>query len=331
MRHLTICDYGCFIGVTSNRLVVKSKDGTYIETPLSRLRSICIEKQGISVSSDLVYACAARGIRIFFLDWRNIAVAALSALNQHGVVAVRIAQLRCINSVFACDIAIQIIYCKLRNQRAVLLYFSKYLNKTKPEISAILQDASKQLASISKKIISIESDGKIEWRETLLGYEGVGASIYWNAIRQSGLFPRSFEKREGRGAIEITNAALNYGYTILESYVWSALDNAGLELYAGIFHKDVVGRASLVLDVMEEYRAWVVDRNIIKLRSQLEEKSLTPVIKKKIIDSIDNTMITKIKWHSKNVKLENVMQRSVYRLVNSFVEGKPYRGIKFKW
>jgi hypothetical protein len=34
---------------------------------------------------------------------------------------------------------------------------------------------------------------------------------------------------------------------------------------------------------MEEYRAWVVDRTIIKLRTQLNGKSdLTPTIKKKI-------------------------------------------------
>ena len=100
--------------------------------------------------------------------------------------------------------------------------------------------------------------------------------VYWRTLRTSGLLPSSFQKREGRGSLEVTNAALNYGYSILEKFCWSALENAGLELYAGLLHVDRPGKPSLVLDFMEEYRAWVVDRNIIKLRARLgKETSLT--------------------------------------------------------
>jgi CRISPR-associated protein Cas1 len=41
-----------------------------------------------------------------------------------------------------------------------------------------------------------------------------------------------------------------------------ALLNAGLEPYCGFFHTTRAGKPSLVLDIMEEYRAWVVDRTI---------------------------------------------------------------------
>ena len=88
-----------------------------------------------------------------------------------------------------------------------------------------------------------------------MGYEGAAATLYWQALRTAGLVPETFLTREGRGSVEIVNAALNYGYAILQSYIWSALDNAGFELYAGFLHRRRPGKPSLVLDVMEEYRA----------------------------------------------------------------------------
>jgi len=130
----------------------------------------------------------------------------------------------------------------------------------------------------------------------------------------------------------VTNAALNYGYSILEKFCWSALENAGLELYAGLLHVDRPGKPSLVLDFMEEYRAWVVDRNIIKLRARLgKETSLTPDLKTEIINGIDATMSAFITHRGKKVRLENIMQRQAYRLAGAMTDGKRYKSIRFKW
>ena len=171
-----------------------------------------------------------------------------------------------------------------------------------------------------------------EWRTVLLGYEGQAAEVYWRTLRTSGLLPSSFQKREGRGSLEVTNAALNYGYSILEKFCWSALENAGLELYAGLLHVDRPGKPSLVLDFMEEYRAWVVDRNIIKLRARLgKETSLTPDLKTEIINGIDATMSAFITHRGKKVRLENIMQRQAYRLAGAMTDGKRYKSIRFKW
>jgi len=60
MRHLTVTEYGQFLGTAGNMLVVKSEAILVLETPLSRLRSITIAKEGVSFSSNLVMACADR-------------------------------------------------------------------------------------------------------------------------------------------------------------------------------------------------------------------------------------------------------------------------------
>lgn len=65
MKHLVVADYGSFLGLDSHRLAVKQGDDTQ-HYPLNRLCSLSIAKRGISISSDLVEALSARGIKVFF-------------------------------------------------------------------------------------------------------------------------------------------------------------------------------------------------------------------------------------------------------------------------
>lgn len=330
MRHLTITTFGSFLGISGNRLIVKESDGRSWETTLSRLRTIRVAKTGVSLSSNLIIACAARGIRLYFVDWRGIGVAAVSGLHQHAVVKVRKAQFNSIETNFASDLAREFIVTKLRNQRAVMLYFNKYLSKTNDQASLQLSYGAElmQLQIDALKGCSLSEN----WRETIMGREGLAASIYWKALTGSCLLPETFLQREGRGATELTNVCLNYGYAILQSYCWSALDNAGLELYAGFLHTDRPGKPSLVLDFMEEYRDWVVDRNVIKLRQQINKASgFSSELRSELSRLIGDCLIGEIYYRGKRIKLENLMQRQAYRLAGAFTGQKTYRGIRFKW
>ena len=84
---------------------------------------------------------------------------------------------------------------------------------------------------------------------------------------------------------------------------------------------------------MEEYRAWVVDRNIIKLRSMLKnsKRGLTQEIKSAIVNAIDETMANAVSWQGKSVRLENALQRQAYRLAGTVVDGKRYKSTRFRW
>jgi len=91
-KHLYINEYGSFIGKTSERLTVSQGGELKAEIPLSRLRSVNILKGGISLSSDIIKACSLRGIKIFFLDFRNVAHTAITSTASHAVANVRRAQ-----------------------------------------------------------------------------------------------------------------------------------------------------------------------------------------------------------------------------------------------
>lgn len=330
MRHLTVSGFGDFLGVHGNRLIVRNGDNVILETALSRLRTIRIDKS-VSLSSNLILACAARGIRIYFLDWKGVGVVEVSGMHRHAVVGVRKSQFECLKSLQAQLLAKEIIFSKIRNQRAVLLYFSKYLMKRETAYGLLLRNAGTRLEEISN-LLATRASGP-DWKNTVMGLEGSASLIYWNALKEARLLPETFQEREGRGSTEITNAALNYGYAILHSYIQNALGNAGLEIYAGLLHADRAGKPSLVLDCIEEYRAWVVDRNVISLRCKLgsEQNFLDTALKKQLVELIDKTMSTKINYSQKQCKLENALQRQVYKLAGAIVEGKRYRGIRFKW
>lgn len=333
MRYLTIAEFGSFIGLSGNRVVVRNAEGEVFETALSQLRAIRIAKKGVAFSSDLLLACAARGIRVFLLDWRGVGVVALSGCHQHAVVALREKQFFARNNEReAFRLAQSMLEAKIFNQRAVLLYFGKSFKRDPAFNQDKLIEVGKRLDDLLDQLRSLQLSPTSEWKGQLLGIEGFAASVYWAYLREGHFLPEEFKERTGRGALDIVNAGLNYGYAVLQSYVWGALDNAGFELYGGFLHSDRPGKSSLILDVIEEYRAWVVDRNIIKIRKQLAQSSeLNFKLKKRITEEIDKTMAGKIYWHGKSIKLENAMQRQVYRLAGAIVEGKKYTGIHFKW
>jgi len=318
VKHLVVADYGTFLSLDNHRLAVRDKDNVQ-HYPLNRLCTISVAKRGIGFSSDLVEALSARGIKLFFLDFRGVPHSAILGQSQHGVVAVRMAQMDfCQNDTL--PLAKRIVAAKIKNQRAVLNYLGKYHRHPSLQSAAdeLLRNAAK-----SQQANNIE---------VLLGTEGASANIYFQSLRQAQLLSSSFRKREGRGSREINNAMLNLGYAVLSSYILNAVINAGLEPYLGVMHATRPGRMALVLDIMEEYRAWVVDRAVIKLRTQSEGKeALNPNLKKILIHEIQKTCAKKYLYRRKKHKLEHIIQRQAYRLCGHFYGEKTYKPYLFKW
>ena len=318
MKHLVICHYGTYLGLNNHRLAIKENDEVRYY-PLNRLCTVSIAKHGVSLSSDLVEAFSNRGIKLFFLDFRGVAHSAILGQSQHGVVAVRLAQMKfCENNTIS--LAKKIVIAKMKNQRAVLNHLGKYHKNTNLDV------ASRDILE------NINKTQKVKTMEALMGFEGLGARIYFKNLRQAKLFSSSFENREGRGSQEINNMMLNFGYAVLSGYILNSINNAGLEPYLGIMHKQRAGKMSLVLDIMEEYRAWVVDRCVIKLRFKSEgAKSLHVDLKKALIKEIQKTCARKYIYRKKRQKLEHIIQRQIYRLCGHFYGKQTYRPYLFKW
>jgi CRISPR-associated protein Cas1 len=61
------------------------------------------------------------------------------------------------------------------------------------------------------------------------------------------------------------NAILSFLYTVLAHDVASALECSGIDPAVGFLHRDRAGRPGLALDIMEEFRPYIVDRLALPL------------------------------------------------------------------
>ena len=70
------------------------------------------------------------------------------------------------------------------------------------------------------------------------------------------------------------NCLLSFLYTLLAHDIRSACESVGLDPAVGFLHRERPGRASLALDIMEEFRPYLADRLALSLinRQQLTAK-----------------------------------------------------------
>ena len=125
-----------------------------------------------------------------------------------------------------------------------------------------LKYASAQLKASIKLIQVCQS------REQLRGYEGEAASIYFGVFGELILQQKKdfcFRGRNKRPPMDNVNAMLSFVYTLLTNHIVSALETVGLDPCLGYLHTERPGRASLALDLIEEFRPVFADRFVLSL------------------------------------------------------------------
>jgi CRISPR-associated protein Cas1 len=75
----------------------------------------------------------------------------------------------------------------------------------------------------------------------------------------------SFAGRSRRPPLDPVNALLSFLYSMLAHDARSACEAAGLDAAVGFLHRDRPGRPGLALDLMEEFRPFLVDRLVLSL------------------------------------------------------------------
>jgi len=101
--------------------------------------------------------------------------------------------------------------------------------------------------------------------DELRGYEGTAAAFYWECLGRCLTCGLAFKKRIFHPSPDPVNALLSFGYSFVARELQAILEACGLDPYVGFFHQVDYGRASLSLDLMEEFRAPLVDRLVLRL------------------------------------------------------------------
>jgi CRISPR-associated protein Cas1 len=74
-----------------------------------------------------------------------------------------------------------------------------------------------------------------------------------------------FTSRSRRPPLDRVNALLSFLYSMLAHDARSACEATGLDAAVGFLHRDRPGRPGLALDLMEEFRPFIVDRLVLSL------------------------------------------------------------------
>lgn len=99
----------------------------------------------------------------------------------------------------------------------------------------------------------------------LRGFEGQFAALYFKIFPQLLREAFGFRKRQKHPSPDPLNILLSFGYTLLFNTLYALVETAGLDPYAGFFHQSSYGHPALASDLMEPYRAPIIDRLIIRL------------------------------------------------------------------
>ena len=109
-----------------------------------------------------------------------------------------------------------------------------------------------------------EIDSAADYNQ-LLGLEGSASKQHFEFYANLFLKELKFTKRTKRPPKDETSALLSLGYTLLLPVINSFCHAAGLDLYNGFLHKPDYNRPSLALDVLEIFRAPIVDRFVLNI------------------------------------------------------------------
>ncbi len=332
---LIVTTPGAFVGRSGDRIVVRVRQTRLAEVPVARLHAITLASEGIAVSADALTLCAARGVPVLFAGRRQDVQAMV--VSPDGMPA-RVAALQAqaaLQPEVLFDLARRFVDGKLRNQCHLLKYLGKYHRDRQASVDPLAEAAHSldQMRATVKAMRASNGDAVGQ----LFGAEGRAAISYWAALAQ--VLPPSagFAQRVHQGARDVTNSLLNYGYAVLKSRVHLALLKAGLNPAISFLHSPSRNDPTLVYDLVEEFRAPIVDRTVTAMLGRREAAGvdaqglLTMETRKRLLARLHARLATVIQSRGRELTVGDVIDRQARGIV-AHLEGKArYRAFASGW
>jgi CRISPR-associated protein Cas1 len=240
---------------------------TRLRTPLHVLGGI-VAFGSIGASPGLLAACAKAGIAVSFLTEYGGFMARVSGFTSGNVLLRREQYRRADDEKTSLTIARWSVEGKVANSRVVLLRAARD-HPENPRLADLERAAARLPGALDdvRQAVSLES---------LRGLEGDAAKTYFSAFNamiteQGEGF--TMNGRTRRPPMDPVNALLSFLYSMLAHDARSACEAAGLDPAVGFLHRDRPGRPGLALDLVEELRAFLVDRLTLSLINRGQVKS----------------------------------------------------------
>lgn len=290
---------------------IRHEHETKLRVPLHNLDGIVSFGWNNTASAALMAGCHKHGVSLSFLSPHGKFLASTSG-GASGNILLRREQYRVgVSPIDALPIASNIIAAKLHNCRQVLL--------------RAVRDYGSNIAietCIYNLNESITNSRYAQSLDSLRGIEGDAAVGYFSVINDLIRCDDPFLKLNGRTRrppLDPVNALLSFIYVLLMHDCRSACESCGLDPQSGFLHQPRPGRASLALDLMEEFRPVLADRLTLSL---LNRKQITA---KDFIQKENGAIL--LKDDSRKTVLKAWQERKQETVLHPFLQEKMTFGL----
>lgn len=259
LNTLYITSPNAWLNLQGETVIVKIDQEKKLQVPLHHLGSI-VGFGDVILTPQLMKRCAEDGRSVVHLDRNGRFICRMEG-PVNGNILLRKAQFQKeAQAAFCLEAARSIVAGKLQNCRNLLLRSARDCKQTADQ-STLRQTAT----TLARLIEATKDSGKMD---ALRGLEGEGAKEYFQAVsamlrQQRALF--AMNGRNKRPPRDRINALLSFLYALVMNDCRSALEGVGLDPQLGFLHVPRPGRASLALDLMEEFRPAIADRLALSL------------------------------------------------------------------
>jgi CRISPR-associated protein Cas1 len=318
---LVINSYGSYLEGDCFKI---KKDEEVFEVSVKKVSSIMITTAAY-ITTDAIKLAMDHNIDIIFLDEFGNPFGRVWHAKLGSTVLIRRRQLEIAETKEGLDLALEWVRNKVDNQIDLLTRLRETRSRKSAEITAYiekLRNCRKSLDQISEPVSMA--------RGTIMGIEGSGGRIYFEAINFLMPDRYQFDGRSRNPAKDEFNALLNYAYGVLYSRVEKACIIAGLDPYVGILHTDHYNKKSMVFDLIENFRIWA-DETVITLfagRKIMESHfdkltngfTLNKEGKATLIEALMSYLDKSVRYRGRNIKREDIIQFECHRIANSLIK-----------
>ncbi|MEG4320851.1 MULTISPECIES: CRISPR-associated endonuclease Cas1 [unclassified Microcoleus] len=251
MRTVYVSQPGCYVSLHREMLVIKKGEVILGEVQLPLLEQVLIFGQS-QVTTQAIRTCLWRNIPIAYLSRMGYCYGRILPIERGYRQLSRYQQQ--LGFVERLQVAQRIVQAKLKNSRVILQ------RQQRRQASEVIAFAIQCLEHLIKKA------GEAETIERLMGLEGAGAAQYFSAFEECLNHPDFvFVSRSRRPPGNPVNAMLSFGYQVLWNHLLSLIELQGLDPYSACLHQGTDRHAALASDLIEEFRAPIIDSLVLYL------------------------------------------------------------------
>lgn len=261
MPVIYLTDQGAMARKKGERLIVEKKSDVILDMPLIHVEQLVV-MGNVQLSAALITQLLVQEVDVAFFSSYGKYRGRLTP-PALGFAQLRYRQYQVLgNPQTALPIARQAIQAKLANQRRTL---GRLAATASGQTQHAVHRATQTIQGIEGQVSAARD------LDSLRGYEGSGAAAYFGGLKE--LLPPGwgFNGRQYHPPPDAVNAALSFGYALLQSATLGMANLVGFDPYLGFFHTIDYNRPSLALDLMEEFRPFA-DRLALTLinRAQVD-------------------------------------------------------------